>query len=77
MIKSFFFNLGIWQLNLKDAMSSEPLAGIKFEVTKLLLAEDEPSFSAPLATLEKADKYSEQPLVGDAKGLSGRLCSKL
>lgn len=58
-------------------MSSEPLAGIKFEVAKLLLEEDESSFSAPLATLEKADKYSERALVGDAKGLSGRLCSKL
>lgn len=59
-------------------MSSEALAGVKFEEeTKLLLVGDVATFSAPLAILEKAEKYSPEPLVGDANGLSGRLCSRL
>lgn len=75
----FLFYLGIWQLkDLKDAMSRAALAVVKLEETKLLLAADVPaSFSVPLALFEKAEKYSPVPLVGDAKGLSGRLCSKL
>lgn len=59
-------------------MSREALAVVKLEETKLLLAADvAASFSVPLALFEKAEKYSPVPLVGDAKGLSGRLCSKL
>lgn len=70
--------LGTWQLNdLKEAISSEAvLAGTRFAgvTTLLLLSEEEDEDEA---SLEKAVKYSPQPLVGDAKGLSGRLCSKL
>lgn len=62
-------------------MSKEELAGIKADVTKLLLAENEAgtmaSLLASLAPLAKAEQYSPAPLAGDAKGLSGRLCSKL
>lgn len=57
--------------------------GIKGEETGLLLlgGEDEAepalSFSASPTTLVKEEKYSVEALVEDAKGLSGRLCSKL
>ena len=71
--------LGIWQLKeLKDAMSNALFAGSKVEETQLLLTEEartEASLSA--SAWEKADKYSPEAFVGDAKGLSGRLCSKL
>lgn len=62
------------------------MAGSKEEVIRLLLteaaAEMAPLVAAFLsaaspAPLEKAEKYSPAALVGDAKGLSGRLCSKL
>lgn len=73
-------NLGNWQLkDLKGAISSEELAATEVEVTKLLLAEDEGgtvavSFSVSLPPfIMKAEKYSPEPLVGEAKGLSGRL----
>lgn len=69
--------------DLNDAMSMAEVPGIKGEVTGLLLlggedeAETAPSFSASPTTLVKEEKYSVEALVGDAKGLSGRLCSKL
>ena len=62
-------------------MSSVEVAGSKDEVIKLPLTAGEPEpvvfFSISLEPLEKADRYSPVPLVGDANGLSGRLCSKL
>lgn len=59
-------------------MSKALFAGSKVEETQLLLtgeAETETSLSA--SALENADKNSPDALVGDAKGLSGRLCSEL
>lgn len=62
-------------------MSSVEVAGSKDEVIRLPLTAGEPEtvvfFSTSLEALEKVDRYSPAPLVGDAKGLSGRLCSKL
>lgn len=63
-------------------MSSVEVAGSKDEVIKLLLAAGEFEtvvvlFSTSQEALEKADWYSPATFVGDAKGLSGRLCSKL
>lgn len=72
--------LGIWQLkDLNDAMSSVEVAGSR-EVDKLMLAVVAEASDESLASEDKtgkADMYSRAPLVGEAKGLSGRLCSKL
>jgi hypothetical protein len=70
--------LGIWQLkDLKAAISSVEEAGRIDEVANLLLVHGaEPSGALPsLDPLAKADINSAPALVGDAKGLSGRLCS--
>lgn len=71
--------LGIWQLkDLKAAISSVEVAGSIDEVANLLLEDGaEPSRALPsIDPLAKADTNSAPALVGDAKGLSGRLCSK-
>lgn len=69
--------LGIWQLNdLKDAISSVEVAGSIVEVANLLLV-DEADASETFVSLVPMVKKSAAALVGEAKGLSGRLCSKL
>lgn len=55
-------------------MSSEAEAGNKDEAIRLLLPDD--VFSASPTSFRKADMASPAAL-GDAKGLSGRLCSTL
>lgn len=65
--------------DLNDATSSVDAAGSIAEVANLLLiAASQASGSlASREPLAKADMKSAAALVGDAKGLSGRLCSKL
>lgn len=59
-------------------MSKALFAGSKAEETQLLLTEEaETEASLSTSASEKADKYFPEAFVGDAKGLSGRLCSKL
>lgn len=55
-------------------MSRVEVAGSRDEVIRLLLADDG-FFSTSLAGRVKADMYSPAAFVGDANGLSGRLCS--
>lgn len=65
--------------DLNDAMSSVEVAGSR-EGDKLMLAVVAEASDESLASEDKtgkADMYSRAPLVGEAKGLSGRLCSKL
>ena len=72
--------LGIWQLkDLKVPMSRADAAGSNVLVPNLELADAaKPSASmASLDPLEKATMKSPSAFVGEAKGLSGRLCSKL
>ena len=71
--------LGIWQLKeLKDAMSNALFAGSKVEETQLFLTEEaETEASLSALALEKANECPPEAFVGDAKGLSGRFCSKL
>jgi len=60
-------------------MSRADAAGSNVLVPNLELA-DAAEASASLASLgplEKATRKSPSPFVGEAKGLSGRLCSKL
>lgn len=62
--------------DLKDATSSVEAAGSS-EVAKFMLAAAASESLASVVPLGKEDVYSPAPFVGDAKGLSGRLCSKL
>lgn len=57
-------------------MSSVEAAGSS-EVAKFMLAAEASESLASVVPLGKEDVYSPAPFVGDAKGLSGRLCSKL
>lgn len=65
-------------------MSSVAVAGWKGDALELLSAEVGARFDnastppSPTAVLlENEVKYSRPPFLGEAKGLSGRLCSKL
>ena len=74
--------LGIWQLkDLKVPMSRADAAGSNVPVPNLELA-DAAEASASMASLGPLEKGAMKPpgpvaFVGEAKGLSGRLCSKL
>lgn len=59
--------------DLKDAISSVEVAGSIVEVANLLLVDASETFVSLVPLLKK----SAAALVGEAKGLSGRLCSKL
>lgn len=68
--------LDAWKLkDLKVPTSKVEAPGSK-EVAKLVLAEASELLASP-AVLEKPETYSTATLVGDANGLSGRLCSIL